>query len=69
VSAIYLLVINIVGIGLGATVASAISDYVFADEARIGDGVSVVALVSAPLAALLFWRCRATFVALQDRAG
>jgi len=66
VSAIYLLVINIIGIGLGATVASAISDYIFADENRIGDGISLVALVSAPLAALLFWRCQKTFKALQQ---
>ena len=65
VSAIYLLVINIIGIGLGATVASAISDYVFADENRIGDGISIVALLSAPVAALLFWRSRETFKALQ----
>jgi MFS family permease len=66
VSAIYLLVINIIGIGLGATVASAISDYIFADEKRIGDGISIVALVSAPLASLLFWRCQTTFRALQQ---
>jgi len=65
VSAIYLLIINIIGIGLGATVASAISDYVFADENRIGDGISIVALLSAAVAALLFWRSRETFKALQ----
>ena len=66
VSAIYLLVINIIGIGLGATVASAISDYIFVDENRIGDGISLVALFSAPAAALLFWRCQKTFKALQQ---
>ena len=66
VSAIYLLVINIGGIGLGATVASAISDHIFADETRIGDGVSWVAFVSAPVAGLLFWRCQKTFRALQQ---
>lgn len=66
VSAIYLLVINIIGIGLGATVASAISDYIFADENRIGDGISLVALISAPVAGLLFWRCQKTFKALQQ---
>lgn len=65
VSAIYLLVINIIGIGLGATVASAISDYVLADENRIGDGISLVALLSAPVAGVLFWRCQKTFRALQ----
>lgn len=66
VSAIYLLVINIIGIGLGATAASAISDYLIGDDKRIGDGVSLVALVSAPLAGLLFWRCKKAFQAMQQ---
>lgn len=66
VSAIYLLVVNIVGIGLGATVASVISDHILADESRIGDGVSWVALLSLPVAGLLFWRCQKTFRALQQ---
>lgn len=65
VSAIYLLIINIIGIGLGATVASAISDYVLADETRIGDGISLVALIAAPGAAVLFWLSRHTFKSLQ----
>jgi len=65
VSAIYLLIINIIGIGLGATAASVVSDFVFADDARIGDGVSLVALLSAPLAAVLFHRARKSFVTMQ----
>lgn len=66
VSAIYLLVINIIGIGLGATAASSISDYLIGDDKRIGDGVSLVALISAPLAGLLFWRCKKAFQAMQQ---
>ena len=65
VSAIYLLVINLLGIGLGATAASAISDFVFQDENRIGDGVTLVALLAAPLAVLLLWRSLAGFRALE----
>ena len=51
-SALYLLVINLTGIGFGATAASAVSDYLLRDERRIGDGVSLVAALAAPLAAL-----------------
>jgi len=54
-SALYLLVINLTGIGFGATAASAVSDYLLRDDQRIGDGVSVVAAIAAPLAALLLW--------------
>lgn len=54
-SALYLLVINLTGIGLGATAASLVSDYVLRDENRIGDGVAVVAAIAAPFAALLLW--------------
>lgn len=52
-SAVYLLVINLTGIGFGATAMSLVSDYVLRDEQRIGDGATAVTLVAAPLAALL----------------
>lgn len=51
-SALYLLVINLTGIGFGATAMSLVSDYVLRDEQRIGDGVIAVTAVAAPLAAL-----------------
>lgn len=54
-SALYLLVINLTGIGFGATAMSLVSDFVLRDEQRIGDGVTAVTLVAAPLAALLLW--------------
>ena len=52
-SALYLLVINLTGIGFGATAASLVSDYVLHDDQRIGQGVIAVAVVALPLAALL----------------
>jgi len=64
-SALYLLVINLTGIGFGATFASMISDFVLRDETRIGDGVSTVALVSAPLAAWLLWKAMASYRQMQ----
>ncbi len=51
-SALYLLVINLTGIGFGASAAALVTDYVFRDPARVGDSVSLVAAVAAPLAAL-----------------
>jgi MFS family permease len=64
-SALYLLVINLTGIGFGATAASAVSDYVLRDDQRIGDGVSVVAAIAAPLAALLLWNGLKPYRAMQ----
>jgi hypothetical protein len=42
-----------------------ISDFVLRDETRIGDGVSTVALVSAPLAAWLLWKAMASYRQMQ----
>ncbi|MEY3137747.1 MAG: hypothetical protein RL580_1479 [Pseudomonadota bacterium] len=60
-SAIYLLVINLLGIGLGSSAASFVSDVVLKDEQRIGDGVTAVAAIAAPLAAWLIHRARPTY--------
>lgn len=65
-SAAYLLVINLTGIGFGATAASLVSDYVLRDDTRIGDGVTAVAAVALPFAALLLWRAAATYRRMQD---
>ena len=64
-SAMYLLVLNLTGIGFGSTAAALISDYWLHDEQRIGDGVAVVAALAAPLAALSFYWARAGFKQLQ----
>jgi MFS family permease len=66
-SALYLLIINLTGIGFGATAASLISDYVLRDANRIGDGVSIVASVSAPLAAALLLLGTGRFRAMQSQ--
>lgn len=60
-SAIYLLVINLLGIGLGSSAASFVSDVLLKDEQRIGDGVTAVAALAAPLAAWLIHRARPTY--------
>lgn len=45
VSAIFLLVINLVGIGLGPTVVALITDYAFADDLAVGHSIAMVAVV------------------------
>jgi hypothetical protein len=65
ISAMYLLVLNLTGIGFGSTAAALVSDYWLHDERRIGDGVAVVAAVAAPLAALAFLWARKGFSAMQ----
>jgi MFS family permease len=68
-SALYLLVLNLTGIGFGATAAALVSDYLFGDERRIGDGVALVAAIAAPLAAVAFLAARQSYERLQSRAG
>lgn len=60
-SAVYLLVINLLGIGLGSSAASFVSDVLLHDEQRIGDGVTAVAALAAPLAAWLINRARPAY--------
>ena len=57
-SAIYLVLINLVGMVLAPLVIAAITDYVFADESRLGDSMSVFAgCTTLMAAALFFWGC------------
>lgn len=64
-SALYLLVINLTGIGFGSTAAALISDYWLRDPQRIGDGVTLVAAIAAPLAALTLASARRAYRSLQ----
>ena len=68
-SALYLLVINLTGIGFGATAAALVSDHVLHDENRIGDGVAWVAAVGLPLAALLLYAARRHYRFVSARYG
>lgn len=55
VVALYLLVANILGVGLGPTVVALITDYVFHDEMAVGYSLAAVAFVIPPLCAALLW--------------
>ncbi|MEZ5458899.1 MAG: MFS transporter [Steroidobacteraceae bacterium] len=46
VSAVFLLAINVCGLGFGATLVALITDYVFVDPQRVGDSLSITALMA-----------------------
>jgi MFS family permease len=52
VSAIYLLVFNLIGLGLGPTSVAFFTDFVFRDEARVGSSILLTYAIFAPLAVL-----------------
>ncbi len=60
-SALYLLVINLLGIGLGPTLPALLTDFVFLDEARLGWSLAVVGGVVSFLAAALLMAARAPY--------
>lgn len=54
-SAIYLFVVNLIGLGLGPTAVALITDKVFADENAIRYSLFIVSLAAHAMAALLLW--------------
>jgi len=56
VIAIYTLVANLIGLGLGPTVVAATTDYVFGYDEAIGQSIALSAAVMCPLGGLLLWR-------------
>ncbi|MEE2637207.1 MAG: MFS transporter [Acidobacteriota bacterium] len=56
VIAIYTLVANLIGLGLGPTVVAATTDYVFGYDEAIGKSIALTAVVMCPLGGLLLWR-------------
>jgi MFS family permease len=65
-SAIYLFFLNLVGIGFGPTLVALCTDYLFGEDAAVGKSIALVAGISAPLAALLFWWGLAAFRRTAD---
>ncbi len=53
-SAIYLLVINLIGVGLGPTSIALVTDYVFHDEQQLRYSLALVGSISAAVAVLLY---------------
>lgn len=63
VSALYLLSINFLGIGIGPTVPALFTDYLFQDEAKLGLSLILTAAVTGLPAAWLLWRARPRYLA------
>lgn len=61
VSALYMVVINAVGLGIGPMIVGAMSDYVFTGSDGVRYGLALVNLVTAPLAFWLIWRARSPY--------
>ena len=53
VSAVYLFVVNLTGIGLGGTVTALLTDGFFGRDDAVGYSMALVGAVAAPLAALV----------------
>jgi MFS family permease len=67
VSALYLLVINFLGIGIGPTVPALFTDYLFADPARLGHSLVLTAAITGLPAAWLLWRARPAYLAVESQ--
>jgi MFS family permease len=69
VSAIYLLVTNLIGLGLGPTGVALLTDYVFRDEFALPYSLAVLAAVTGPLCAALLWSGLAPYRARVAELG
>lgn len=63
VSALYLLVINLLGIGLGPTVPALFTDFLFVDEAKLGWSIALTAAVTGLPAMVLLNMARRRYIA------
>jgi hypothetical protein len=55
ITAVWLFLFNFVGYGFGPTTIAVITDYVFKDEARLGDAMSLAFAVLGTIAFLSIW--------------
>lgn len=55
ISAIYLLVLNVIGLGCGPTVVALLTDFVFAQEASLRYSLTTLACFAGPAAALMLY--------------
>ncbi|WP_045764803.1 spinster family MFS transporter [Xanthomonas albilineans] len=67
VTSIYLLLVNLIGLGLGPYVVALGTDYVLVDERQVGLSLGVVCMGAALLGALCLWYAAAPYRALLRR--
>jgi MFS family permease len=66
-SAVYYLVISVVGLTLGPLSVALLTDYAFADPKALGTAIAIVAGVVGPVAAAIAWSARGPFERLVGR--
>jgi len=66
--AIYLFVINLVGLGLGPTAVALCTDYVFHDDNMLGYSILIVTATAQMVAGILLWHGRKHFVRSHEAA-
>jgi MFS family permease len=69
VSAIYLFVTNMIGIGFGPTFIAFFTDMVFKNDASVGYAMSIAVAFSCPIGVFLFWRGLKPYRACLALAG
>ncbi len=55
ISAMFLLVISGLGVGMGPMIVGALTDFVFGDEARLGESLSLIFAIVAPASGVVMW--------------
>lgn len=60
-SALYLFVVNLIGLGMGPTAVALVTDYIFADDAMLRYSLLAVGVAAGTIAALLFWAALAPY--------
>jgi predicted MFS family arabinose efflux permease len=59
--ALFLLVGNVLGLGIGPLAVALITDYAFVDQQSVGQSLQVVLILALPAAAFMLWRVRHYF--------
>jgi MFS family permease len=67
-SAVFLFVISVFGLGLGPSVVAALTDFVFHSDAMLGRSLAVFVAVAATCAAVLLAAARGRYLAAVERA-
>jgi MFS family permease len=62
VGAVYLFVVNLIGLGIGPTAVALCTDYIFHDDNMVGMSLLIVTCVAHLVAAVCLWYARQPFV-------
>ena len=67
-SSVYLFVINLIGLGIGPTAVALLTDYVFANDNRVGSSILAVSLAAHLISGVLLWAGLKPYVRSQEQA-